>query len=52
MDDEVTTDEREGLEHRAWLHADEVDVDALLAPKGEHGIPAPLWERLRERFAA
>jgi len=34
------------------LGADEVDVDALLAPKGEHGIPAPLWERLRERFAA
>src|SRR5690606_3526790 len=34
------------------LGADEVDVDALLAPQGEHGIPAPLWERLRERFAA
>ena len=31
MDDEVTTDEREGLEHRAWLHADEVDVDAAEA---------------------
>jgi hypothetical protein len=29
----------------------EVDVDALLALDPEHGIPAPLWERLRARFA-
>jgi len=29
----------------------EVDVEALLAIDDEHGIPAPLWERLRDRFA-
>jgi len=29
----------------------EVDVDALLAIDEEHGIPAPLWEGLRARFA-
>jgi len=29
----------------------EVDVEALLAIDDEHGIPAPLWERLRARFA-
>ena len=34
------------------LGPDEVDVAALLAVDGEHGIPAPLWERLRARFAA
>jgi len=33
------------------LGADEVDVAALLAVGEEHGIPAPLWERLRVRFA-
>ena len=33
------------------LGADEVDVAALLAVEGEHGIPASLWERLRARFA-
>jgi len=29
----------------------EVDVDALLVVDDEHGIPAPLWERLRARLA-
>ena len=29
----------------------EAGVDDLLAPDDEHGIPAPLWERLRARFA-
>ncbi len=33
------------------LGAEETGVQALLAPEGEHGIPAPLWERLRARFA-
>ncbi|WP_202841203.1 UDP-N-acetyl-alpha-D-muramoyl-L-alanyl-L-glutamate epimerase [Luteimonas saliphila] len=34
------------------LGAGEVDVEALLTVDEEHGIPAPLWERLRARFAA
>ncbi len=34
------------------LGADGSGVDALLVPDEEHGIPAPLWERLRARFAA
>ena len=29
----------------------EVDVAALLTIDDEHGIPAPLWDRLRARFA-
>jgi hypothetical protein len=29
----------------------EVDVAALLVLDDEHGIPAPVWERLRGRFA-
>ena len=29
----------------------EVDVEALLSVDEEHGIPAPLWDRLRDRFA-
>ncbi|TWT18570.1 endonuclease domain-containing protein [Luteimonas marina] len=33
------------------LGDDEVDVEALLAIDEEHGIPAPLWDRLRARFA-
>ena len=33
------------------LGGDETDVDALLEPQDGHGIPAPLWERLRARFA-
>ena len=33
------------------LEAGEKGVDALLVPDEEHGIPAPLWERLRARFA-
>ena len=28
-----------------------VSDDDLLAPDDEHGIPAPLWDRLRARFA-
>ncbi|MGY1520719.1 UDP-N-acetyl-alpha-D-muramoyl-L-alanyl-L-glutamate epimerase [Luteimonas sp. A482] len=34
------------------LGDDEVDVEALLVVDDEHGIPAPLWERLRARLAA
>jgi len=34
------------------LGDDVPDVESLLVPEGEHGIPAPLWERLRERFSA
>ncbi|WP_262378657.1 endonuclease domain-containing protein [Luteimonas viscosa] len=34
------------------LGADEVDIAALLVLDDGHGIPAPLWERLRVRFAA
>ena len=33
------------------LGADEAPIDALLVADDEHGIPAPLWERLRARFA-
>ncbi|HRP73241.1 MAG TPA: UDP-N-acetyl-alpha-D-muramoyl-L-alanyl-L-glutamate epimerase [Luteimonas sp.] len=33
------------------LGDDEVDVAALLSIDDEHGIPAPLWERLRVRFS-
>ncbi len=29
----------------------EAGIEALLVPDDEHGIPAPLWERLRARFA-
>ena len=29
----------------------EVDVEALLSVDEEHGIPASLWDRLRDRFA-
>jgi hypothetical protein len=34
------------------LHLETRNVAALLAIDETHGIPAPLWERLRERFAA
>ncbi len=34
------------------LDPDELHVEALLRLDGEHAIPAVLWERLRERFAA
>ena len=34
------------------LGPDQADVAALLAIDDTHGIPAPLWERLRDRFAA
>ena len=34
------------------LGQDQADVAALLAIDETHGIPAPLWERLRDRFAA
>jgi hypothetical protein len=34
------------------LGPDAPNVAALLAIDETHGIPAPLWERLRERFAA
>ena len=33
------------------LGGGEVDVEALLSVDEEHGIPAPLWDRLRDRFA-
>ncbi len=33
------------------LGGGEVDVEALLCVDEEHGIPAPLWDRLRDRFA-
>ena len=33
------------------LESGSAGVDALLVPDDEHGIPAPLWERLRARFA-
>ena len=34
------------------LGADVPEVEALLVPDDEHGIPASLWERLRDRFSA
>lgn len=34
------------------LDADGLDLAPLLVPEGEHRIPAALWERLRDRFAA
>ena len=34
------------------LDADGLTLAPLLVPEGEHRIPAALWERLRDRFAA
>ena len=34
------------------LDAAALDIAPLLAVRGEHRIPAALWERLREDFAA
>lgn len=34
------------------LDAEALPLTALLAPEGEHAIPAPLWETIRESFGA
>jgi len=39
-------------EVRPCLDERELHLAPLLAPSGEHGVPPPLWERLREDFRA
>jgi len=34
------------------LDAEALPLTALLAPEGEHAIPTPLWETIRESFGA